>query len=283
MTAIQAQAAKTYVATLVRAERITPADSPEEVKHLVFRSDSNNPLCQAGQCIRVLAPGQHGNKHHPRLYLVAEPETGGKDGGEFALCVKRHDYIDDFNGERYPGVASNYLCDLKAGANIEFAGPFGYPFEVPADRKADLLLIGMGTGIAPFRALIRTIYEKIGSWDGRVRLFYGARTGLEMLYMNDTNKDLAQYVYQPTFKAFQALSPRPAFDVPVELDKAIERNAAEVWDMLQKPDTHAYMAGVGDMFPRIEQALVNIAGSDAAWRQIRETMKSAGRWHEVIY
>ena len=163
MTAIQAQAAKTYVATLVRAERITPADSPEEVKHLVFRSDSNNPLCQAGQCIRVLAPGQHGNKHHPRLYLVAEPETGGKDGGEFALCVKRHDYIDDFNGERYPGVASNYLCDLKAGANIEFAGPFGYPFEVPADRKADIA--SRAQEIAPGVYSARFALAHTGAWD----------------------------------------------------------------------------------------------------------------------
>ena len=273
----------THAATLVRSQRITPPDSPEEVRHLVFHRDDTSVRCQAGQCIRVMAPGQHGNAHHPRLYLVAEPDTERDGGTEFALCVKRHAYIDDFNGERYPGVASNYLCDLKVGDRIEFAGPVGYPFAVPADRQAGLLMIGMGTGIAPFRALIRHIYEQLGSWEGKVRLFYGAKTGLDMLYMNDANTDLAQYVYQPTFKAFQAVSPRPVFDAPVELDKALEQNAAEVWEMVQAPGTHVYLAGVGELQPRIEQAMIGIAGSLDAWRQARAALRDAGRWHEVVY
>jgi ferredoxin--NADP+ reductase len=230
-----------------------------------------------------MAPGQYGNKYHPRLYLVAD-EVAERDGGiEFALCVKRHNYIDDFNGERYPGIASNYLCDLPVGASVEFSGPFGYPFAVPESRKSGILMIGMGTGIAPFRALIRTIYEKHGTWDGKVRLFYGARTGLEMLYMNDENKDLSQYVYQPTFKAFQAISPRPVFDAPVELDKAIEQNAAEVWEMLQAPDTHVYLAGVHDMQASIEKTLAGIAGSEDAWLRAKDALQTAGGWHEVLY
>ena len=275
--------AKPHSATLVRSERITPAGSKEDVRHLVFRRSDLSIQCQAGQCIRVMAPGQYGNRHHPRLYLVAEPDMDREGGTEFAICVKRHDYIDDFNGERYPGIASNYLCDLKVGDSIEFAGPFGYPFEIPENHGSNILMIGMGTGIAPFRALIRLIYERIGHWEGKVRLFYGARSGLEMLYMNDENKDLAQYVYQPTFKAFQAISPRPALDVPVELDKAIAQNAAEVWEMLQTPGTHVYLAGVGDMLPRVEQALIGICGSSDAWKAMKQGMREGGRWHEVIY
>ena len=283
MSAAQPAASKTYTATLVRSERITPENSPEEVRHLVFHRTDPAFDCRMGQCVRVMAPGQYGNRYHPRLYLIAE-NADARDGGvEFALCVKRHSYIDDFNGERYPGIASNYLCDLKVGAEVEFAGPLGYPFEIPADRKAGILMIGMGTGIAPFRALIRTIYEKLGSWDGKVRLFYGAKTGLDMLYMNDENKDLAQYVYQPTFKAFQAISPRPAFDAPVELDKALEQNAAEVWEMVQDPATHLYLAGVGEMEESVENALITVAGSASAWQSAKGAMKATGRWHEVLY
>ncbi|MEW6163549.1 MAG: oxidoreductase [Pseudomonadota bacterium] len=272
-----------HAATLVRSERITPAESADEVRHLVFRRPAASALCKAGQCVRIMAPGQHGNRYHPRLYLVADSETERGGGTEFAICVKRHSYIDDFNGERYPGIASNYLCDLKVGAGIEFAGPVGYPFEVPADRKSGILMIGMGTGIAPFRALIRHIYETLGSWDGKVRLFYGAKTGLDMLYMNDANKDLAQYVHQPTFKAFQAVSPSPVFDVPVELDKALERNAGEVWEMLRAGNTHLYLAGVHAMLPRIEQALALVAGSSSRWEEVRAALRYGGRWHEVLY
>lgn len=283
MSVAQDSVSKTQVATLVRSERITPDNSPEEVRHLVFHRNDPSFDCKMGQCVRIMAPGQYGNKYHPRLYLVAD-NVAPRDGGvEFALCVRRHNYIDDFNGERYPGIASNYLCDLKVGESVEFAGPVGYPFAMPASRKAGIIMLGMGTGIAPFRALIRMIYEKFGTWEGKVRLYYGAKTGLEMLYMNDENKDLSQYVYQPTFKAFQAISPRPAFDAPVALDKAIEQNAAEMWEMLQSPDTHLYLAGVDDMFQSVEKALAGIAGSIARWQVVREKMKTDGRWHEVLY
>jgi ferredoxin--NADP+ reductase len=276
-------ASKQYAATLVRSERITPENSPEEVRHLVFRRDDLAFSAKMGQCVRVMAPGQYGNKYHPRLYLVADNDVERDGGVEFAICVKRHNYIDDFNGERYQGIASTYLCDLPVGANVDFTGPFGYPFTMPTNRKAGILMIGMGTGIAPFRALIRTIYEKHGSWDGKVRLFYGAKSGLEMLYMNDENKDLSQYVYQPTFKAFQAISPRPALDAPVALDQALEQNAAEVWEMMQSPDTHVYFAGVQDMQERVEKALAATAGSEAAWLEAKDAMQVSDRWHEVLY
>jgi sulfite reductase alpha subunit-like flavoprotein len=278
----ESPAAKLHTATLVRSERITP-EGADEVRHLVFRHGDATAQCQAGQCVCVMAPGQSGNKLHPRMYLVADPDTDRAGGTEFAICVKRHSYIDDFNGERYPGVASNYLCDLKVGSSVEFVGPVGYPFAPPADRQAGILMIGMGTGIAPFRAMIRHIYENLGSWEGKVRLFYGAKTGLDMLYMNDANKDLSQYVYQPTFKAFQAISPRPVFDAPVELDKALAQNAAEVWEMVQAPGTHIYLAGADDMLHRVEDALAGMAGSVAAWQRVKGALRESGRWHEVLY
>lgn len=284
MTTVRESAAtKIYPATLVRSERITPASSADEVRHLVFRRDDLSFDCRMGQCVRVMAPGQYGNHYHPRLYLVAD-NVAERDGGiEFAICVKRHNYIDDFNGERYPGIASNFLCDLPVGASAEFTGPFGYPFVMPGSRKANIVMIGMGTGIAPFRALIRTLYETYGSWDGKVRLFYGAKSGLEMLYMNDENKDLAQYVHQPTFKAFQAVSPRPVFDAPVEIDQVIARNAAEVWEMLQSPDTYFYLAGVDQMQASVNQALIDICGSPDTWSELKSALRASGRWHEVLY
>lgn len=276
-------ATRIYPVTLVRSSRITPADSPDDVRHLVFRRDDAGFQCQAGQCVRVMAPGQYGNQFHPRLYLVADRMTQSDGSSEFAICVKRHNYIDDFNGERYPGIASNYLCDLPVGAEAQFTGPFGYPFSMPESPDANLLMIGMGTGIAPFRALIRSIYDKHGSWRGKIRLFYGARSGLEMLYMNDENKDLAHYLNQPTFQAFQALSPRPAFDAPVEFDKIIAQNAAEVWELLQNPETFIYIAGVDAMQASVNRVLGEITGSTATWFELKDSLKASGRWNEILY
>ncbi len=172
---------------------------------------------------------------------------------------------------------------MQPGSVIKFSGPFGYPFAVPENLNANLLMIGMGTGIAPFRGLIRMIYEKHGGWKGKVRLFHGARTGLELLYLNDANNDLGNYFDQPTFKAFQAVSPRPAFEAPIAMDKALEQNAAEVWEIVNSPDSRVYVAGMTQMLGMIDKAMENIAGSTQVWMTKRNELVSTGRWVEVLY
>ena len=271
-----------FTAKLLSSERITPESSREDVRRLIFRTDNLYFDSKVGSCIRVLAPGQYGNPHHARLYSIADSDQSD-DGAQFEICVRRSFYVDDASGEEYAGVASNYLCDLKPGDAIRFSGPVGYPFTVPSNPNADLLMIGMGTGIAPFRGLIRTIYEKQGGWKGRVRLFHGARTGLEQLYLNEVNNDIGNYFDQPTFKAFQAVSPRPAFNAPAALDKALERNAAEVWEIVNSPDSRVYVAGIKQMHDMIAAAMSNIAGTASVWTDKRKEMVAAGRWLEVLY
>ncbi len=274
--------ARSYSAVLAESRRITPPGSREEVRHLVFRTGDLSFAPVLGNLIRVMAPGQFGNRSHARLYSLMDLERRGA-ATEFSICVRRCSYIDDFNGEEYKGVASNYLCDLRPDAVLEFSGPVGYPFVIPEDKTADILMLGMGTGIAPFRTLIRQIYEKIGGWKGRVRLFYGARSPLEMLYMNEENSDLANYFDQPTFKAFQAVSPRPAFDAPVALDQALEQNAAEVWEMLQRPGTRVFVAGTENLLNVVEQSMIRLAGSGRNWLSVQSALKASGRWSEVLY
>jgi ferredoxin--NADP+ reductase len=274
--------ARTYSATLVQSRRITPPASREEVRHLVFRTADLSFDASLGNLVRVLAPGQFGAGSHARLYSIMDLEKR-RDATEFAICVRRCSYIDEFNGEEYRGVASNFLCDLRPDEAIVFAGPVGYPFVIPEDKSTDILMLGMGTGIAPFRALIRQIYEKIGGWQGKVRLFYGARSPLEMLYMNDEDSDLANYFDQPTFKAFQAVSPRPAMDAPVAIGETLAQNATEVWNMLQRSNTRVFVAGTAKLLPAIEQAMIGLAGSGSAWLRVEQALKTSGRWSEVLY
>ena len=271
-----------YTAKLLSSERITSENSKEEVRKLVFGYQDIGFKGQIGACIRIMAPGQFGNKYHTRLYSIADIEQL-QDGLNFEVCVRRCFYIDDMNGEEYEGVASNYLCNLKPGETMQFSGPVGYPFEVPGNQNSNLLMIGMGTGIAPFRGLVRTLYEKHGGWKGKVRLFYGARTGLEMLYMNDVNNDLGNYLDQPTFKAFKAVSPRPAFQAPIALDKALEENAKEVWEIVNSQDSCIYVAGSSQMQNMIDKVMNVIAGSSQAWKEKREELVAAKRWVEVLY
>ena len=121
------------------------------------------------------------------------------------ICVRRISSVDTKSGELRPGIASNYLCDLRPGEALSVAGPFGIPFPIPADPDTDLILIGSGTGIAPFRAFVKKLYAEASRFTGTVHLFHGARTGLELLYMNDKLNDFAQYYDRGTFLAFEAL------------------------------------------------------------------------------
>jgi hypothetical protein len=70
-------------------------------------------------------------------------------------------------------------------------------------------------------------------------------------------------------------------NAPVELDKAIENNAAEVWAMLQDPDTHVYIAGSQAQVGLINTALQYTSG--AAWPAIRKGLAASQRWHETLY
>lgn len=279
------ESADSYRATILSSERITPAET-DEVRDLVIEVDAPALHYDPGQSIGVIVPGVHaqGHRKHFRLYTVADTPQQGDDGRpQLRLCVKRCDYIDEYSGERYPGIASNYLCDRAPGDEILINGPFGMPFEVPDNRDADLLLIGMGTGIAPFRALVKHIYHSVGGWQGRVRLFHGARSGLEMLYRNEQNDDLTQYYDRDTFAAFEALSPRPHWADPIAIDEALKERAEELRDMLEGIDTRVYVAGREEMVPKLESAFAEIVGDPERWQRRKAEMVAGGRWVELLY
>ncbi len=272
-------------ASVVSSTRITPENTETEIRHIDLAVDSFDFSYQVGQSIGVLVPGPHafGQKEYLRLYSIAGGSTADDFKPVISLCVKRCFYIDDYNGERYEGKASNYLCDLKKGDTVTLVGPYLRAFTLPQEKDANLLMIGLGTGIAPFRAFIKHIYGELGGWEGDVRLYHGAMTGIELAYMNDQNADLKYYYDEDTFKAFQALSPRAHFDVPVDLEGAMTQNADEVWALLQDPKTYVYVAGLKQISELLDEAMVKIVGSPETYEQQKAKMFDEGRWAELIY
>ena len=241
--------------------------------------------CKVDQSFGVLVDsrGEFGNTLHHRLYSVADLPSRQNGKRLITFLVKRCSYVDDFNGELYDGVASNYLCDRKKGDQITITGPFNLHFEVPEDKSSNLILVGMGTGIAPFRAFVKHIYENVGDCTGKIMLFYGARSGLELLYMNDEDGDLTNYYDKTTFEAFHALSPRPHWSDPIELDSAIEDRAAEIIEMLSKSNTHIFVAGYEKILEVLNKAFINIMGSKEKWETRKAELIAGKKWAEVIY
>ena len=157
------------------------------------------------------------------------------------------------------------------------------PFKVPENRNANLLLIGLSTGIAPFRALVKHIYKNIGDWQGKVRLLYGAQSGLELLYMNKQRDDFSNYYDEDTFEAFKALSPRPNWADPIAWDYAIEDRADEIWELLSDEHTYVYIAGQKRIRDALDRLFASMSGSLEGWTNHKAGLIEQGRWVELLY
>jgi dihydroorotate dehydrogenase electron transfer subunit len=76
------------------------------------------------------------------------------------------------------GPGSRRLCAMVEGEEAQCLGPLGRPFAAPA-AGVEALLVGGGYGVAPLRFL----GEELRATGGRATLFYGGRTGADLVLL----------------------------------------------------------------------------------------------------
>lgn len=82
-----------------------------------------------------------------------------------------------------PGGSATALFEgLDLGDSIDASGPYGRFCLMPTDANRRYLLIGTGTGVTPYRAMLPELAKQIGSRGIEVVLLFGARTPEELLY-----------------------------------------------------------------------------------------------------
>jgi ferredoxin--NADP+ reductase len=275
---------KKHQAIVKKTRRLSPEDS-DEIREITLEVKTPGFTCEVDQSFGVLLDSQDdfGNTMHHRLYSVADLPSTTKNKTTIKMLVKRCNYVDDFSGELQMGIASNYLCDRKVGDEITITGPYELAFSLPEEKDANLILIGMGTGIAPFRAFIKHIYANVKGWHGRILLFFGAKSGLELLYQNELDDDLTSYYDEKTFKAIHALSPRPLWHDPIVLDQAIEDRSEEILDMLSLLNTYVYVAGHDRVKKGLDEAFSTVMGSEKKWKTRKAELIAGKKWVELIY
>ncbi|MBO9682793.1 MAG: flavodoxin domain-containing protein, partial [Flavisolibacter sp.] len=102
----------------------------------------------------------------PRLYSISSsPEA---HDGEIHITVARNNFI--VNEELKYGLCSDYLASLPEETSFEFYIHKNNQFRLPADDK-DVIMIGPGTGIAPFRSFIA--HRDATGASGKNWLFFG--------------------------------------------------------------------------------------------------------------
>ena len=290
---------ETYQTKVISNTRITPPAPADDVREVVLEVAHPGFDYQIGQSIGVIISGpfehpslnrsesyqlslQH--PHHFRLYTVADlPEKQDNDHPRIKICVRRCSYVDDYSGETYPGIASNVICDLAPGDSLTINGPFGIPWQLPADTSTDLVLVGMGTGIAPFRALVKHLFEVLGGWDGQVWVLNLAHSGAELLYMNERLDAFARYNEQGSFLATSAVSPRPHWDAPIALMDSLEQQSAQLMALLRSESGTLFVAGREDVISVLEQVILEHLDANEDWAQMKADLQNAGRWQELVY
>ncbi|CRL65408.1 NADPH-dependent assimilatory sulfite reductase flavoprotein subunit [Proteus penneri] len=185
----------------------------------------------------------------PRLYSIASSQQEVEDEVHLTLGVVRY----DVNSRAYTGGASGFLADsLKEGDSINVFIEKNAHFRLPKDNTALVIMIGPGTGIAPFRAFMQQ-RENDGA-TGKNWLFFGNPHFVEdFLYQVEWQR----YVKSGLLTHIDlAWSRDQAHKIYVQ-DKLRERGN-EIWRWLQQG---AYLYVCGDashMAKDVEQALLEI-------------------------
>ena len=189
----------------------------------------------------------------PRLYSIASaPEEVGE---EVHLTVGVLHYEHD--GKAYSGAASGYLGERlpEDGAARVFVEP-NPNFRLPDDPQAAIIMIGNGTGIAPFRAFMQARVAREAP--GKNWLVFGNPHFTEdFLYQTEWQgwqKDGFLHRYSLAWSRDQAEK--------VYVQDKLREEAASVWQWL-KDGAYVYVCGdAARMAKDVERALLDIIAGE---------------------
>jgi ferredoxin-NADP reductase len=143
------------------------------VAHLSFVRDDGLPLdFIPGQFLQVHFHYADGTatKRSYSLATIHDHALGAGEAVEIAVS-----YVAG-------GAATALFEGLDIGGRVDASGPYGRFCLMPADANRRYLLIGTGTGVTPYRAMLPELERLIGERGIEVVLLFGARTPAELLY-----------------------------------------------------------------------------------------------------
>ena len=276
-------------------ERIVGPKATGETCHIIIDTAGDIPFWE-GQSYGVIPPGTKVNskgkevRHGVRLYSIAASRYGDDyDGKSTSLCVRRATYWDPEMNADDPakkGLCSNFLCDAKAGDEVEMTGPTGKILLMPTDPNAVFIMVATGTGIAPFRSFWRRMFmEDVPNYQF---------SGLAWLFMGVANRDATLYddelqaiaaTYPDQFRLDYALSREQsnARGGKMYIQDKVEEYADEVFDLLDN-GAHIFFCGLKGMMPGIQAMLERVSGEKGlVWEEFFGKLKANNQWHVEVY
>ena len=146
------------------------------VRHLEFARDDGQPLdFIPGQFVQVHFEYPDGTptKRSYSLATMHDHALGPGEAVEIAVS-----YVAG-------GAATALFEGLDEGQHVQASGPYGRFCLMPADTNRRYLLVGTGTGVTPYRAMLPQLDAMMRTRGVEVVLLFGCRNTEELLYGDD--------------------------------------------------------------------------------------------------
>ncbi|WP_329499193.1 bifunctional nitrate reductase/sulfite reductase flavoprotein subunit alpha [Kitasatospora herbaricolor] len=186
----------------------------------------------------------------PRLYSISSSPLATPGKVSLTVSVLRY---EGPRGHRRKGVASAFLADAEPGTRVPLFVQRSAHFRPPADPTSPAIMIGPGTGVAPFMGFLdqrRALGHQAGNW-----LFFGEQRRATDFYYQD---ELAELHRHGTLSRLDLAFSRDQRNKVYVQDKMRE-HGAQLWSWLQD-GAHFYVCGdASRMAKDVDQALRDIA------------------------
>jgi sulfite reductase (NADPH) flavoprotein alpha-component len=214
----------------------------------------------------------------PRMYSIASSQSAVDQEVHLTLASVAYEY----GGEARWGAASNFLAQLAEGDKLPVFIEENPRFRLPADSSRDVIMIGPGTGVAPFRAFVQE--RAAAGASGRNWLFFGnPHFSSDFLYQTEWQRALQDGDLHRLDLAF---SRDQAHKIYVQ-DKLLER-AGDLYDWIQG-GAHVYVCGDATRMAKdVHQALLQLARQeggmdDTQAKEWLDELAAQGRYARDVY
>jgi sulfite reductase (NADPH) flavoprotein alpha-component len=172
-------------------------------------------------------------KLQPRLYSVASSLKAYPDQVHFIVDVVSY----ESHGRLRKGVCSSFLAERADEVPVPVFPSVAKHFHLPEDPETPIIMIGPGTGVAPFRAYLQE--RKATGAKGKNWLFFGAQ------------HESCDFAYGDEFETYQREEILTRLDCAWSRDQREKiyvqhrmlENAAEIWKWLDGEGAHFFVCG----------------------------------------
>eukprot|EP01026_Neomeris_dumetosa_P056801 TRINITY_DN5202_c0_g1_i11.p1 TRINITY_DN5202_c0_g1~~TRINITY_DN5202_c0_g1_i11.p1 ORF type:complete len:680 (-),score=89.85 TRINITY_DN5202_c0_g1_i11:366-2333(-) len=222
----------------------------------------------------------------PRLYSISSSPL--EDTLSVQLTVAEVKYTS--LGVDRIGVASTYISErvVKSATKIPVYISSNFDFRLPCDISVPIIMVGPGTGLAPFRAFIiqRIKESQISNTQyGTMVLYFGCRRRDQDYLYGD---QLEQWAQEGIITLYTAFS-RENSGKKVYVQHRLKESGSQVWDLLNDQKGHFYVCGdAARMAGDVEAVLLEIVqefgnrGKEQALEYL-DALAASGRYQKDVW